>query len=262
MVFYWWTRRRREKLRAQPFLCEWEQALQDNVSLFQNLSVDEQVRVRRYVPVFVAEKHWEGCGGFTITPEVQATIGAQVAILTLGYDDEFFDHVQTILVYPDTYVAKHQSADEHGIVFEGRSPREGEAWYRGPVVLSWADLLADARRESDGGNLVLHEFAHQIDMLNGHRADGIPPLRSAAQFRRWSAVFRSAYEQLVADSEGGYDTFFDPYGATDPAEFFAVATEAFFEQPRGLQYHHAELYDLFREFYRQDPAGRDGARFD
>jgi Mlc titration factor MtfA (ptsG expression regulator) len=139
------------------------------------------------------------------------------------------------------------------VVLEGRSAREGEAWHRGPVILSWPDVLTDARGASGGHNLVLHEFAHQLDMLNGGHADGVPPLTSAAQDQRWVGLMEREYQRLRREVAAGERTLLDPYGTKNQAEFFAVLTEAFFELPRELRGAHSELYEILREFYRQEP---------
>ena len=174
----------------------------------------------------------------------------------LGFPGQYFNKVRSILVYPDAYVAPHATITKGGVVLEGDSAREGEAWYRGPVILSWSDALTGGRGESGRDNLVFHEFAHQLDMQNGRHVDGMPPLESAELSRRWSAVLAEHYHELVRDCQRGRHTLLDCYGATNIGEFFAVATETFFQRPRTLQERHPELYDIFRHFYRQDPAAR------
>ena len=142
-----------------------------------------------------------------------------------------------------------------GLVMEGPSQRLGEAWYRGPVVLSWDAANPDGRHSSDGTNLVFHEFAHQLDMLD-RSIDGTPPLGSREQYERWQEVMSAEFERLVDASERGEATLLDQYGATDPAEFFAVATECFFERPLPMRRRHPQMYEVMREYYRQDPAAR------
>jgi MtfA peptidase len=257
MFFHWWTQRRRRKLLAAPFPEAWREVLRRNVAVWARLSVDERRRGEDYLRVFIPEKNWEGCNGLVVTAEMQVTIAAGVARLTLGLEGEFFEQVQTILVYPDVYVARDQVQAAPGVVLEGHSAREGEAWHRGPVILSWPDVLADARGESGGHNLVLHEFAHQLDMLNGGHADGVPPLTSAAQDQRWTTVVEREYERLCQNAAARHWTLLDPYGTKNKAEFFAVVTEAFFELPRELRAAHPELYEIFREFYQQDPDLRE-----
>ncbi|HEX4129093.1 MAG TPA: M90 family metallopeptidase [Pirellulales bacterium] len=256
MIFRWLKHRRRQAILAGPFPPAWDDILRQRVRLYGTLMADEQARVRDYLRVFVAEKNWEGCSGQTITDEVQVTVAALVAILVLGFDDEYFSNVLSILVYPDAYLARRAPVLHRGLVLEEDSPREGEAWYRGPVVLSWADVEFDAGPDGDGRNLVLHEFAHQLDMLNGRTADGLPPMGSAEQERRWAAVVEEEFDRLVGQCERGNPTLLDCYAATNRAEFFAVATETFFERPTAMLRRMPALYEILREFYRQDPASR------
>ncbi|MCE9606810.1 MAG: zinc-dependent peptidase [Planctomycetia bacterium] len=257
MLFYWLKVHRRKKLLTRPFPLEWLQAIEKNVHLYGTLTEDERSQVHGYVQVFVAEKNWEACNGLTMTDEIRVTIAAQVAILTLGLPSQYFDHVLSVLVYPDTYVAERETAKVGGVVEVGDSARLGEAWYRGPVILAWGDVLKEGRGERRGHNVVLHEFAHQLDMLNGRDVDGTPPLESVDQDRRWTEVIRRRYRQLVDDCELGRATPLDCYGATNIAEFFAVATELFFERPAVMKSRLEDLYGMMREFYRQDPAARE-----
>jgi Mlc titration factor MtfA (ptsG expression regulator) len=255
MFFRWLKERRRRTILAAPFPVPWLDVLKHNVHTYGRLSADEQGRVRNYVQVFVAEKNWEGCGGLVMTDEVRVTIAAQAAILVLGLDEQYFDRVLSILVYPSAYVAPGKRISEGGIVSEGESARLGEAWYRGPVIFSWTDVLAGGRHETHG-NVVYHEFAHQLDMLNGQYVDGTPPLETADQDRRWLDTTNTEYERLVHDCERGRHTLIDCYGATNRAEFFAVSTETFFTRPHALKHKHPALYALLQEVYRQDPGAR------
>ncbi|MDG2382548.1 MAG: zinc-dependent peptidase [Pirellulaceae bacterium] len=256
MFSSWLKRRRRQQIISQPFPAEWNSVLRQNVKQFGLLTDQEQNQVRDDLAVLVAEKNWEGCGGLTISDEIKVTVSALIAILVLGMGDEYFDAVLSILVYPDAYVAPGAHAVEGGLIVEGGSAREGEAWYRGPVILSWSDVLRSGQGNSWGHNLVFHEFAHQLDMLNGRVADGIPPLESARETTRWERLIQQTYQQLCQNCAEGQSTVFDCYGTTNIAEFFAVATEAFFEKPQQFQRHHPELYSIFRNYYQQDPFSR------
>ena len=257
VLFSWWQRRRRGRLRALAFPAEWLEILRHNVHYYGALSAQEQAKLRGDLRILVAEKNWEGCGGLQMTEEIQVTIAAQASLLLLGFEDYYFERVQSILVYPDAFVAPERTVIEGGVVLEGHSEREGEAWYRGPVVLSWSDALAGGRRASDGDNLVLHEFAHQLDMQHDGEIDGMPPLETRAARQRWQQVMSREFERLRRDCEAGLPTLLDCYGTTDEAEFFAVATECFFERSRALRIRHRQLYEVLAEFYRQDPAARD-----
>lgn len=253
-MFGWLRRRRRRKLLSRQFPSEWVDYLQRNVPPYATLSAEEQARLQIAVRILVAEKQWEGCGGFTMTDEVRVTVAGFAGLLVLGLKDNYFERVMTILVYPATYVVEDQPANEGGLVM-GPSVRVGEAHYRGPVLLSWAEIQDDARHPSDGSNVVFHEFAHQLDMLNG-QADGIPDLASGDQYQRWRDVMGREYRQHVRAVKTGRPTLLDRYGATNEAEFFAVATECFFLQPRSLLRRHSDVYDLLREYYQQSPAER------
>lgn len=257
MLFDWLTNRRRRKLIARPFPAAWLEVLQSNLHHYARLTAAEQARVRDYVQVFVAEKHWEGCGGLQLTDEMKVVIAGLVAVLVLGFPPTYFDAVITLLVYPAGYVAPESTTNRGGVIVEGSSARLGEAWYRGPVILSWSDVAECGRGMSGGRNVVAHEFAHQLDMLNGRQTDGVPPFESEDQRRRWNDVMAREHRRLVRAYELGEPTVLDYYGATSRVEFFAVATESFFEAPGALRTYNPELYAVLREFYRQDPAARE-----
>jgi Mlc titration factor MtfA (ptsG expression regulator)/Zn-finger nucleic acid-binding protein len=218
------------------------------------LTETEQARLRDDLRVFVAEKTWEGCGGLTITDEIKVTIAAQACLLLLGIEHDYFSRVLSILVYPTTYRSAEGEIGSGGVVHEGVG-RLGEAWYGGPVVLSWESVQSGGQNARDGRNVVFHEFAHQLDFLDGW-IDGTPPLHSPAQYRKWHEVMTAEYERLVKESGRNKVTLLDVYGATNPAEFFAVATECFFEKPVHMERQHPRLYDVLREYFRQDTAAR------
>ncbi len=244
MLFAWLKQRRRRQLLATPFPEEWLAYLRDNVALYAPLTEAEQAKLRDLLRIFVAERCWEGCGGLTVTDEMQVTIAAQACLLLLNIEHDTFSRVPSILVYPSGY---RSPAERHG--------RLGEAWYRGPVVLAWDSVLGGGKNDGDGQNVVLHEFAHQLDFLDGY-ADGTPPLSSRAEYRQWHEVMTAEYERLVQESAQGRARVLDAYGATNPAEFFAVATEAFFEKAVALRQRHPALYEVLRGYYRQDTAAR------
>jgi MtfA peptidase len=208
------------------------------------------------VQVLVAEKNWEGCHGLTLTEEMKVTIAAQACLLVVALpEDIYFDHVLSILVYPTGYIAPETPIGRGGIVIdEGGQARLGEAWWRGPVILSWEHALAGGRLTTPGHNLVLHEFAHQLDMMNGRTVDGTPQLSNVEQMRRWAAVMEPAYQQLIHECEHDGHGFIDCYGATNRAEFFAVLTESFFERPESLKSHKPQVYEVLSHYYRLDPA--------
>jgi Mlc titration factor MtfA (ptsG expression regulator) len=255
MLLSWLKNYRRRRLLATPFPAGWHAYVERNVALAESLSPSERARLRDNLRIFIAEKNWEGCGGLAITEEIQVTVAAHACLLLLGLEHDYFRRVLSVLVYPSAYRDPGEHRHDFGVVDEGSEGREGEAWYRGPVVLSWDSVLADGRDPSQGRNLVLHEFAHQLDFLDG-ASDGTPPLGSRQQYRRWHEVMSLEYDRLVRASERGRATLLDHYGATNPSEFFAVATECFFTRPVATVHRHPQLYQVLREYYGQDPAKR------
>jgi Mlc titration factor MtfA (ptsG expression regulator) len=254
MLLTWLRRRRRRKLLARPFPAEWLRYLERNIAHYRYLAAAEQAKLRDDLRIFIAEKDWEGCGGLQMTDEIKVTVAAQACLLVLAIEHDYYRRVQSILVYPRGYSAPTR----HGIL-EGTSDLLGEAVYRGPVILSWEDVLEGGRHPRAGKNLVFHEFAHQLDMLDGV-IDGTPPLKDRDQYRRWHDVMTAEYQRLIEESEKGQATLLDQYGTTNEGEFFAVATECFFDKPVALARRHPQLYALLAEYYRQDPAARCAAK--
>ena len=255
MLFSWLKQRRRRKILAEPFPAEWLAILRRNVPHYKLLTESEQAKLRDDVRVFIAEKNWEGCGGLVLTDEIRLTIAAQACLLVLAIEHDFYPMLMSILVYPAGYEAPSRTVIPGGLVIEGSSHRLGEAWYRGPVVLSWDAAHEGGRNPSDGKNVVFHEFAHQLDMLD-RAFDGTPPLGSREQYERWHDVMSAEFERLIAASDRGEATLLDQYGAADPAEFFAVATECFFERSAEMREQHPRMYEVMSEYYRQNPAER------
>jgi len=253
MLFTWWRNRRRKKILAVPIPDHWKTILDQNVSQLSRLTAQQRALLYQRVQIFVKEKYWEGCNGFQITEEVKLTIAAQACLLTLGFASDCFDRLKTILVYPDTYVAKESLLNSIGVLTEGTSFRLGESWGQGPIVLSWESIYEGGQTPDDGRNVVVHEFAHYYDAVD-RQFDGTPPLNSAEEYDRWNQVMTAEYQSLVAQLQHGHATFIDPYGATNPAEFFAVCSEHFFEQPRQMREYSEDLYETLKLFYQQDPA--------
>ncbi|WZP00624.1 zinc-dependent peptidase [Isosphaeraceae bacterium EP7] len=249
-MFGYFRRRRRETLRARPFPADWEAILRKNVPLDARLDEADRAELRGHIQVFLAEKHFEGCGGLELTDEIKVTIAAQACLLLLHRETDYYRKLITVLVYPAAYQAKSVENLGGGMVLEGgEEGRLGEAWAGGVVVLSWDDVRSGSADLRDGHNVVLHEFAHQLDQEDGV-ADGAPILEQRGQYVAWARVLGTEYEQL-RNSRG--KSVLNRYGATKPAEFFAVATECFFEKPMQLKRKHPELYEELKEYYRQDP---------
>jgi Mlc titration factor MtfA (ptsG expression regulator) len=253
MLFSWLKNRRRRKILAEPFPPAWQEIIAQNVGHHAWLAEAERARLCRATQIFMAERSFEGCGGLELTDEIRVTVAASACILVLGLDDFYFDNVQTVLVYPNEFVVPDRQPIADDLIMEGESERLGEAHRRGPVILAWAEALDNARRPGYGTNLIFHEFAHQLDMLNGD-FDGTPAIDDASLRRRWAEVMDREYETLCDAADRGKKTLLDPYGATDPGEFFAVVTECFFDLPWKLERRHADLYGVLRDYFRQDPA--------
>jgi Mlc titration factor MtfA (ptsG expression regulator) len=226
--------------------------LDERFAQYRALAATEQRRLEQLVQVFLPEKNWEGCNGLQIADDMRVLISAQACLLLLGLQHDYFSHVLSVLVYPHDYRAPTQHAHA-GVVMESEDARHGEAWYRGPVIVSWNEIEEDLANPWDGQNLVIHEFAHQLDFLD-REANGTPPLASRDLAARWQTIMTSEYRQLLRATRRGRPTLIDSYGATNEAEFFAVVTECFFTAPQPLRHEHPELYDLLRDYYHQDPA--------
>jgi hypothetical protein len=245
----WWRARRRAQLRARPFPAPWRRILRQRVPAVARLPADLQQRLKQHILVFLAEKPFIGCGGQAITDEVRVTIAAQACLLLLGEAaPEVYPRLREILVYPGAFVVDRVQPQAGGVVHEQRQALAGQSWTEGRVVLAWHEVLAGAADPGDGRNVVVHEFAHQVDQDKGH-ADGQPWRPGRSQRRRWAAVMGAALAQLRAQPSA----LISDYGASDPAEFFAVVSELFFEQPQALA---AEAPAVYRELvllYRLHP---------
>jgi Mlc titration factor MtfA (ptsG expression regulator) len=252
MLLSWWKRRRRQQILAEPFPAAWQQVL-DGVAHYALVTPADQGKIRQSVQLLIAEKTWEGCRGLALTDEIRVTIAALAAVLILGLPDYYFDNVQEILVHPDEFVVKEEASLGGEAVLYGESENLGVAEHRGPVVLSWACVQAAAAKAGHGENLVFHEFAHQLDMLNGD-FDGTPRIDDDKLRQRWADVMQREYQRLARAARRGRKTLLDHYGATDPAEFFAVVTECFFDASVAMSQSLPELYELLRDYYHQDPA--------
>ena len=247
-MFGWFRKRRRAKLLSQSWPDGWSLHLNRNVRLSWHLSDREMTALQQRVKVFVDEKHWEGCDGLTLNEEMKVTVAAQASLMLLGVDDYYFDNVSTILLYPRSFRRTGTSR----FVQPTPGHRNGEAWQGGPIVLSWEDSLRGGRNEDDGQNVVIHEFAHALDGLDGEMGGNVV-FDQPEHAERWELVVQHEFETLVADRDHHRSTLLDYYGATNLAEFFAVASETFFEQPHQMQTEHPELFQLLELYYHVDP---------
>jgi Mlc titration factor MtfA (ptsG expression regulator) len=260
MVFGFFKERRRAKLRSTPLSSEWRKIVERNLPIFARLPTDDQAELLGHLQVFLAEKNFEGCGGLELTDEIRVTIAAQACLLLLHRETDYYPRLTSILVYPSGYTVQEERNVGGGIWEEGGDDRLGHTQQRlGALVLAWDASTHGAQEPADGDNLVLHEFAHQLD-YEDDVTDGTPLLASRAEYLTWGRVMSEEFEALREAEAEGRDTLIDQYGTENPAEFFAVVTEAFFERPHALRRRHPKLYEALARFYRQDPAKFVSAR--
>jgi Mlc titration factor MtfA (ptsG expression regulator) len=272
-----WRAWRRQAWASRPFPAAWRGILRRRVPLYRQLPADLQQQLRRRILVFLAEKPFLGCAGLVVTDEMRVTIAAQAALLRLNQGGALFPELKQILVYPGAFLVDRVHASPGGVLREERRALAGESWSQGQVILSWQDVLDGARVVDDGHNVVLHEFAHQLDQETGS-ANGAPRLGTRAAHARWARVMADEFaalqarirarEAAAARAQAGGSWFgtspvdtpealpadlVSDYGATNEAEFFAVVTEVFFEQSGALADRHPALFGLLRDYYRVDP---------
>jgi len=231
----------REALEALPFLAIYTEA--------------ELARLRQQVVLFLSAKSIVPARDFRVTPLMRVMIAIQACVLTLNLGPHYYDGWENVVVYPDEFITGLEYEDEAGVVHRRDEPLAGEAVPGGPVILSWPDVEASADWSSAGMNLVIHEFAHKLDMRGGE-ANGCPPLHPDMPRRIWQKTMAASYEHFRQRMEKGEETEIDPYAAESPAEFFAVLSEIFFVEPTLLQMEYLDVYRLFAQFYRQDPGSR------
>lgn len=254
MAFGILTRRRRDRLRARAVPAAWLAILERNLSIFLRLPPEDRAELLGHVQVFLAEKHFEGCGGLRLTEEIRVTIAAQACVLLLHRETDYYPQLVSILVYPSGYTAREERHVGGGIWAEGDEDRLGHTTPgMSALVLAWDSARHGAADPDSGGNLILHEFAHQLDFEN-QEVDGTPVLDTHGEYVAWARIMSAEFRTLRDAQEAELPTLLDGYGATNPAEFFAVTTEAFFGQPRALRRTHPALYAELERFYRQDPA--------
>lgn len=257
-MFHWLANHRRKKLAAAPFPPAWEEIVRRNVVHYCMLNDSERAQLRGLIKVFIAEKSWEGAGGLILSDEIRVTISAQACLLLLGLPHNYYQNVETIIVYPSTVVPPQRKLGFFEIAtgpMELSNPILGQAFQQGPVIIIWDAALHGGRHPESGHNVIYHEFAHKLDMLDG-AADGTPPLRDRTEYHNWVKTCSQEYLRLKHATKHGKESFLDEYAATNETEFYAVATEQFFDQPDLMIKQAPELYRVLKEYYRQDPASR------
>ncbi len=247
-----WKRWHRSRLRAKVFPSAWRGVLRRRVPLYARLPADLQLRLRQDMLVFLAEKPFLGCAGLQVTEEMRVVVAAFACLLLLGATRDYYPELQRVLLYPSAFVAQHQQVGNDGVHSQAARVLAGQSWAQGQVLLSWSEVLQDAQDPDSGSNVVVHEFAHQLDQSKGY-ANGAPPLKNRQAYYSWSAVMQAEFDALRHRLEAGESGLIGAYAATDPAEFFAVCCELFFERGAELAQQHPKLFEELRIYYRINP---------
>lgn len=243
---------RRQATARMPFPTSWRKIIKLRVPYFRYLPSHLQLELKKHIKVFLSEKEFIGCDGLIITPEIKVTIATQACLLLLNDHKDYYPKLKQILVYPSAFKVKSEQSNELGLIWEEQRVLAGESWGQGKIVLSWLDTLAGAKEPFDGSNVVIHEFAHQLDQQAGV-ANGAPQLNAIEDYASWSSVFSKEFDTLRQQKHQGIPSLLNHYGATNPAEFFAVVSEVFFEQPKAMASEYPELYKELSRFYHLDP---------
>ena len=251
LLYQLYRRLKADKLFNTPLRSDWIDILDKNVGLYGMLPSDLQIELHGHVQLFLDEKEFFG-NDIQINDEIKLTIAGNACMLLLQGDNRSFDNFTSIIVYPNTYMSQqieHDGMIEH----HETSTRAGESWVRGPIVLSWKDVLQGSSHPRNGHNVVLHEFAHKLDEQN-NAMDGLPVLNENSDYAKWCSVFTEEFEDLKKRAKNKNNKVLDEYGTVSPPEFFAVATESFFEKPRRMRSTLPQLYAQLKKFYCLDPA--------
>jgi len=252
MVRYF-QRRRRMRVREQTFPSHWHEILDRNFPRVRRMTAEDRAELEGLILIFLDEKQFEGAAGLDVTDEIRVTVAAQACLLLLHRETDVYPGLHSIVVYPSEYVAPVQARGDSSIVEDRPQVRLGETAARGAVAIAWDAAVRGGIDVRGCRNVVFHEFAHELDAEEG-AFNGAPLLPHRSMYSAWARVLGDEYRELQARVARHLPTDIDPYGATNPAEFFAVATECFFQQPRGLRARHPKLYEQLAAFYRQDPA--------
>ncbi len=255
-----YPRWRRKRLDSKPFPDSWHAIVRQRLPFYERMPADLRLALQNRITHFLAGKQFYGCAGQHVDDNVRVSIAAQACLLVLNRPGDYYSELHTILVYPSAFLVTHGGVNEHGLVSHDERVLAGESWNNGRIVLSWDSVEHGARDFSDGNNVVLHEFAHQLDHQSG-ATNGAPLLASRSAYQQWAAVFTAEFESLrqLAMTQSTQSVHAQPqevldfYGATEPAEFFAVATETFYEKPTQLEARHPQLFEQLRQYYGVDP---------
>jgi Mlc titration factor MtfA (ptsG expression regulator) len=256
-MFRWFRQLLASRRRELIDIARWPR-LQLSLPVLVRYGPRDQERLRHLANAFARSKAIEGAGGIELNDRMRALIAVQACVPILNLDLSYYRNFYSVIVYPAGFLAPHEYTDEAGVLHIGERELSGESWGRGPVILSWYDAEQGARALNAKGNVVIHEFAHKLDMLNGD-PNGMPPLHADMNRQAWTETFTAAYEDFLDRVEDGSPLPFDEYAASDPGEFFAVASEAFFIDPGPLRALYPQVYDLLSQYYRQETLGWPGA---
>lgn len=248
-----WPAYQRKHAVKEPFPEEWRRILARNFPVYRRMPADLQQQLRDRIKLFVHEKQYSGCAGVEITDEIKVTIAASACLLILNRATDVYAGLHYILVYPNAFLIQQEEVDGSGLVTVQPKGLLGQSWSNGKIILSWEDVLKGNREFSDGSNVAIHEFAHQLDNETGS-TNGVPVLGSTEEYQHWATVLTSEFEALRRAAFNGDPSLINYYGATAPAEFFAVVTEVFFEQPKQLETQHPALFKELKSYYRVDPS--------
>lgn len=260
-MFNWFRKRRRKKILEDPFSPGWRDILIEHIVHYRYLDEVERHQLEQLIQVFLAEKEFEGCGGLAITDEIKVVIAAQASLLVLGLPPFQYTALDSVLVYPTTVTLPQSRLSVFSselTIVPNQQAIVGQAWLRGPVILVWDEVLRGAKHPERGHNVVYHEFAHILDMRDGV-ADGTPELHSTGLYRQWVEICSREFFELKKRVKNNKKSLLDQYGAVHEAEFFAVATELFFDKPMQMKKEYSQLYEVLSLYYRQDTAAREKA---
>jgi Mlc titration factor MtfA (ptsG expression regulator) len=248
-----WLDWRETQLCGRALSLAWQEVLTQKLPFYQDLNPSQQQRLQAKIQLFLKQKQFIGCNDFVITDEVRLIIAAQACYLALNLGSNPYPRLDSILVYPDAFQVRQTQAIDEYILEERQVPVSGESWGKaGQVILAWGTITWDLERWQDGHNVIFHEFAHQLDMGDG-AMNGVPKLAKSKDYQRWRSVFTAEYQQLLSQLEHNIPPVIDPYGATNPVEFFAVVTETFFEKGEALRQNHSQLYEVLQQYYQLRP---------
>lgn len=256
-----WPRYRLQAIQNRDFPSDWTKTLNRRLPFYKSFPGEVQQQLQNLIKVFLHDKQFVGCAGQKINDEIRVTVAAQACLLILNRTSNPYQALNSILVYPSTFVATREIRDELGLVSTNHIALLGESWSQGKVILAWDNVETGVRNLHDGHNVVLHEFAHQLDNESGAH-NGAPLLLTRGAYKSWAHVFSREFEELQQEAVRGKKSLIDHYGATNPAEFFAVTTETFFERPREMRNSHAELFQELVKFYGMDPTDWNNTKLD